>query len=55
VKHLKAFLIRRDIPEVERCLEKADLVDLILENYGGRTHFAALEQERQRVEELRVS
>ncbi|KAF6028950.1 RFFL [Bugula neritina] len=53
VKHLKAFLIRRDIPEVERCLEKADLVDLILENYGGRTHFAALEQERQRVEELR--
>ena len=46
---MKGFLIRRNVAEVTGCVEKRDLVELILANVGGQSY-----RDRQLVEQGRL-
>ncbi|XP_067932381.1 uncharacterized protein [Watersipora subatra] len=52
VKHLKGFLLRRDVTEVNQCVEKKDLVELILLKVDSPSYRQRVEQEAGRTAEL---
>ena len=55
VRRLREFLVRRNVTDLSNCTEKSDLVELILERFGGESHRQTILERENRTQDLLVS